>query len=79
MTRKRIEIRTTHANPDLVARSVSPDNTPQIRTNVEDGRVVTTIERDSTGGLRTTADDYIVNLTVATSVRTANKNLDNHE
>lgn len=79
MTRKRIEIRTTHANPDLVARSVSPDNTPQIRTNVEDGRVVTTIKRDSTGGLRTTADDYIVNLTVATSVRTANKNLDNHE
>lgn len=79
MTRKRIEIRTTHANPDLVARSVSPDNTPQIRTDVEDNRVVTTIERDSTGGLRTTADDYIVNLTVATSVRTANKNLDNHE
>lgn len=79
MTRKRIEIRTTHANPDLVARSVSPDNTPQIRTDVEDNRVVTTIERDSTGGLRTTADDYIVNLTVATSVQTANKNLDNHE
>jgi hypothetical protein len=73
MTRKRIEIRTTHDDLGLVSRSVSPDNTPQIRTNVEDDRVVTTIERESTGGLQTTADDYIVNLTVATSVQTANQ------
>ena len=73
MTRKRIEIRTTHDDPDLVSRAVSPDNTPEIRTSVEDGSVVTTIERESTGGLRTTADDYIVNLAVATSVQTANQ------
>jgi len=26
---------------------------------------VTTIERDNTGGLRTTVDDYVSNLTVA--------------
>lgn len=65
---KRIEIRTTHAHPDLVARAVSPDNTPEIETRTEDGRVVTTISRESTGGLRTTADDYVVNLTVASEV-----------
>ncbi len=65
---KRIEIRTTHDDPDLVARSVSPDNTPEMTTRIDDGRVVTTIDRESTGGLRTTADDYVVNLTVATRV-----------
>lgn len=65
---KRIEIRTTHEDPALVARAVSPDNTPQIRTRVDGERVVTAIERDSTGGLRTTADDYVVNLAVADEV-----------
>ncbi|MDL5360518.1 KEOPS complex subunit Pcc1 [Halalkalicoccus sp. NIPERK01] len=65
---KRIEIRTTHADPDLVARAVSPDNTPEIETRTEGGWVVTTITRESTGGLRTTADDYVVNLTVADEV-----------
>ncbi|MCL7416546.1 MAG: KEOPS complex Pcc1-like subunit [Halalkalicoccus sp.] len=65
---KRIEIRTTHAHPELVARAVSPDNTTEMRTDIDGGQVVTTIERESTGGLRTTADDYVVNLTVATRV-----------
>ncbi|MEM4780357.1 MAG: KEOPS complex subunit Pcc1 [Halalkalicoccus sp.] len=65
---KRIEVRTAHESPALVARAVSPDNTPEIRTRVKDGRVVTTIERETTGGLRTTADDYVVNLTVADEV-----------
>lgn len=32
------------------------------------GTVVTTIERDSTGGLRTTVDDYVSNVTVAQDV-----------
>ena len=30
-----------------------------------DGAVVTTIERETTGGLQSTADDYVVNLQVA--------------
>ncbi|ADJ15549.1 KEOPS complex subunit Pcc1 [Halalkalicoccus jeotgali] len=65
---KRIEIRTTHDDPALVARSITPDNTPEMETHIEDGRVVTTITRDSTGGLRTTTDDYVVNLAVADEV-----------
>lgn len=65
---RRIEIRTTHDDPALVARSIAPDNTPEMETRTNDERVVTTIERDSTGSLRTTTDDYVVNLAVADEV-----------
>lgn len=65
---RRITIRTTHDEPERVARAVRPDNTPEMTTRSDDDRVVTTIERESTGGLRTTADDYVVNLTVADEV-----------
>ncbi|WP_254838102.1 KEOPS complex subunit Pcc1 [Natronomonas marina] len=58
-------IRTTHDRPEVVAAALRPDNTPEMATRVEDDAVVTTIERDSAGGLRTTVDDYVSNLTVA--------------
>ncbi|MFC7080613.1 KEOPS complex subunit Pcc1 [Halorussus caseinilyticus] len=62
----------------ILAASVRPDNTPEIDTRVErDGEgvetVVTTVERETTGGLRTTVDDYVVNLTVAQKVVQAGK------
>ena len=63
---RRAEIRTEHARPAAIAAAVRPDNTEQMRTRVEDGAVVTTIERPTTGGLRSTVDDYVVNLDVAT-------------
>lgn len=62
---KRATIRTTHDHPEIVAAAVTPDNTPEVRTRIEDGVVVTTIERTTTGGLRSTLDDYAVNLDVA--------------
>ncbi|WP_135304506.1 KEOPS complex subunit Pcc1 [Haloarcula amylovorans] len=68
MTGKRAEIRTTHGSPVRaahVAAAVSPDNTDEMTTRVEDDAVVTTVERDSTGGLQSTVDDYVVNLRVA--------------
>jgi hypothetical protein len=37
-------------------------------TTVEGDAVVTRIERETTGGLRSTVDDYVVNLDVATTV-----------
>jgi tRNA threonylcarbamoyladenosine modification (KEOPS) complex Pcc1 subunit len=37
-------------------------------TRVADGAVVTTIEREDAAGLRSTLDDYVVNLRVATAV-----------
>lgn len=61
-------VRTRVDDPDLVANAVRPDNTPEMHTRVEDDAVVTRIERDTTGGLRTTLDDYTVNVTVATEV-----------
>ena len=65
---RRARLRTGHDRPDVVAAAVRPDNTDEMSTTVEDGAVVTTIERDSTGGLRTTVDDYLTNLTVAQRV-----------
>ncbi len=61
-------IRTDVEDPELVAAALRPDNTPEMRTRVTDGTLVTHIERDSTGGLRSTVDDYVVNLSVALDV-----------
>jgi len=61
-------VRTTHDRPEVVAAALRPDNTSEMSTRVDGGAVVTTIERDSTGGLRTTVDDYLTNLTVAQRV-----------
>ncbi|WP_276300694.1 KEOPS complex subunit Pcc1 [Halorussus lipolyticus] len=70
-------IRTETDDAETLASSVRPDNTPQIDTRVEDGAVVTAIERETTGGLRTTVDDYVVNLTVAQEVvQTAKRHAD---
>ncbi|EMA18578.1 KEOPS complex subunit Pcc1 [Haloarcula argentinensis] len=62
---RRAEIRTTHDSPERVARAVQPDNTDEMTTRVEGDAVVTTVERDSTGGLQATVDDYVVNIRVA--------------
>ncbi|MFB6103878.1 MAG: KEOPS complex subunit Pcc1 [Halobacteriaceae archaeon] len=61
-------IETPVAASSLVAAAVSPDNTTEMQTDVEDGVVVTTIDREDTGGLRATATDYIANIDVAMRV-----------
>jgi len=74
-------VRTRVPDPELVAASVRPDNTTEMHTEVDEDAVVTRIERDSAGGLRTTVDDYTVNVTVATEIaQHANRfNQPNHE
>ena len=67
---RRARFRTRHDDPEALARALAPDNTDQMDTAVEDGTLVTTIERPTTGGLRTTADDYLTNLQVATQLTT---------
>ena len=62
---RRAEIRTELDRADAIAAAIRPDNTAQMDTRVEDGAIVTTIERETTGGLRSTVDDYVVNLDVA--------------
>ena len=65
---------TRHADADAaatVAAALAPDNTPQMRTDVDGDVVRTRIERDTTGGLHATADDYLVNVFVADTVVTS--------
>ena len=61
-------IRTPVDEPERVAASVTPDNTTEMETSVDAGTIVTTIERETTAGLRATVDDYVVNLTVAVEI-----------
>ena len=64
-------LRTDHGTPThakWVAAAVAPDNTDSMTTTVDGTAVRTEIERETTGGLQTTVDDYIVNLSVATAV-----------
>ena len=65
---RRAELRTTHAHPDRVAAALRPDNTDSMSTRVDGDAVVTEIERETTGGLQSSVDDYVVNLTVADAV-----------
>jgi hypothetical protein len=53
-----------------VAATLRPDNTPEMETTVDGTAVVTTIERETTGGLQATVDDYVVNLQVAAQLTT---------
>lgn len=65
---RRATVRTTHddaATAERLAAAVAPDNTEEMDTAVEDATVVTTVERETTGGLQSTVDDYVVNLRVA--------------
>jgi hypothetical protein len=65
---RRARFETEHEHPELVAAAVTPDNTDSMTTTVEGDSIVTVIERETTGGLQSTVDDYVVNLTVAETV-----------
>lgn len=65
---RRATIRTRHDDASIIAEAIRPDNTDEMRTSVGDDEIETSIERESTGGLRTTIDDYVVNLQVAEAV-----------
>ena len=61
-------IRVTFADGETarqVAAALAPDDTSEMATRVDGPTVETTITRETTGGLRTTADDYVSNLQVA--------------
>jgi len=64
----RITLETEHDDPRSVALALSPDNTDEMKTRVENGKVVTTIERDDISSAGSTADDYAHNLVVADKV-----------
>ncbi|MDR5674299.1 Subunit of KEOPS complex [Halalkaliarchaeum sp. AArc-CO] len=65
--RRFARIETAHDDPTAVAAAVAPDNTADVDTEAveSDGVVRTRIRRETTGGLQSTVDDYVVNLIVA--------------
>ena len=68
---RRARIETDHGeDAAAIAAALEPDNTAEMETTVEGSRIVTTIDRDTTGGLQSTADDYVVNLQVAAQLTT---------
>jgi len=52
----------------VLAKSISADNVPYVKTRYEGGAVITDIEVDSVGSLLVTLDDILVNLKVANDV-----------
>jgi len=65
---RRARIVTDHSDRETAARiaaALRPDNTAEMATVADGDAVETTIDRPTTGGLRATADDYVVNLQVA--------------
>lgn len=71
-----VTLRTPVSDPGAVAASLRPDNTSEMATCVEDGVVVTRIERATASGLQSTVDDYLVNLQVATNLLEPDSNPD---
>lgn len=67
------QVETTHTDVELVAAAVRPDNTASMTMSVDNQTetLQTTITRETTGGMQSTVDDTIVNLTVADAVVTA--------
>jgi len=81
---RRATITTTHgdaAAAERVARAVAPDNTAEMETDVDGETVVTKVERETTGGLQSSVDDYVVNCTVAAQLadQTATTGTDDDE
>ena len=65
---RRARLRTESTHAGVVAAALVPDNTPEMETVVADDAIETTIARETTGGLRITVDDYVINLSVAERV-----------
>ncbi len=61
-------LRTTHADAETVAAALRPDDTAAMETTVEGDTLVVTVSRETTGGLQSTVDDTVVNLTVADAI-----------
>jgi hypothetical protein len=73
---RRARIETRHTDPATarrIANALRPDNTAEMDTETENNRIVTEICRETTGGLRTTVDDYVVNLRTAVQLATRDR------
>ncbi len=66
MCKARLSIESCDAK--VLAKSISADNLPYVKTRYEGGHVITDIEVDSIGSMLVTLDDILVNLKVANDV-----------
>jgi hypothetical protein len=69
--RRTATVETSHtdaATAETVAAAVRPDNTADVETVADGATVRTRITRETTGGLQSSVDDYVVNLSVADAV-----------
>ncbi|AZQ13862.1 KEOPS complex subunit Pcc1 [Halorubrum sp. PV6] len=64
-THRTATVRTRHADAPLVAAALAPDETDSMTTRVDGDAIECVVERPTTGGLRSTVDDHVVNLRVA--------------
>lgn len=55
-------------NAKFIARSISADNLPYVKTHYEGGFVITDVEVETIGSLLVTLDDILVNIKVANDV-----------
>jgi hypothetical protein len=88
MTREKASDRTRHARittshadsqtARIIANAIAPDNTSEMDTRVDGEQVVTTITRETTGGLQSNVDDYVVNLQVAAQLCTQDREPSTH-
>ena len=62
---RRADLRIAHGRAATIAAALSPDDTADLHTTVEDGHLVARLERPTAGSLQATIDDYLVNLDVA--------------
>lgn len=73
---RRARIETSHGDSEtaaMLARALTPDNTAEMDTRVEEERVVTTITRGTTGSLHSTVDDYVRNLQLGVQLVTQDR------
>jgi tRNA threonylcarbamoyladenosine modification (KEOPS) complex Pcc1 subunit len=68
MARCRARLSIASCDAKLIARSISADNLPYVRTRYEDGLVITEVDAGSIGSLLATLDDILVNIKVANDV-----------
>ncbi|MFC6614458.1 KEOPS complex subunit Pcc1 [Halopenitus salinus] len=67
--RRTATVRTRHDDPTVVDAAVAPDDTESMDGTVDgDATVVRRVDRETTGGLQSTVDDYLRNLHVADRV-----------
>ncbi len=66
--KKEAQFITEHNSSEKIAKSIIPDNTGDIETKIENQKIKTHIKRENIGSLRSTCDDYIKNLIVASKI-----------